>query len=72
MVGLVFAKIDPFHESLIFVGVISYLLLFLLILIRDLDNPFGHSDRRSSEDVSLKPIDDVAADLQGRLTKLQT
>jgi len=34
---------------------VSYLLLFLTFLIRDLDNPFGYYEHTSSEDVSLKP-----------------
>ena len=52
--GLVLAELDPFHESLIFTGVISYLLVFLLLLIRDLDNPFGYDQRLSGADVSLE------------------
>jgi hypothetical protein len=58
--GLVLAKIEPFHESLFFVGVISYLMVFLLMLIRDLDNPFGYYERYSGADVSLKPLQDTA------------
>ncbi len=53
--------IDPFYESLFFVGVISFLMMFLLLLIRDLDNPFGYYERSSGEDVSLKPIEDLIA-----------
>lgn len=62
--GLIFAKIEPFYESLFFVGVISYLMIYLLLLIRDLDNPFGYYDRRSGEDVSLKPLEDTAGRLE--------
>jgi predicted membrane chloride channel (bestrophin family) len=51
--GLVFAKIEPFYESLFFVIVIAYLMIYLLMLIRDLDNPFGYYDCSSGEDVSL-------------------
>jgi hypothetical protein len=51
--GLVLAQMDPFHESLTFTGVIGYLLVFLLLLIRDLDNPFGYYERFSGADVSL-------------------
>jgi hypothetical protein len=65
-VGLILVKIEPFYESLFFVGVISYLMVFLLMLIRDLDNPFGYYDGGSSEDVSLKPLEDAA----GRLAQL--
>jgi hypothetical protein len=52
-IGLVLAQMDPFHESLTFTGVIGYLLVFLLLLIRDLDNPFGYYERFSGADVSL-------------------
>jgi hypothetical protein len=65
--GLVFSKIEPFYESLFTIGIVSYLLTFLLLLIRDLDNPFGYYDGGSSEDVSLKPIEDIISELDGRL-----
>lgn len=51
--GLILADMDPFHESIMFTGVIGYLLVFLLLLIRDLDNPFGYYERLSGADVSL-------------------
>lgn len=66
LIGLTFARIEPFYESLFFVFVVSYLLLYLLFLIRDLDNPFGYYERSSSEDVSLKPLDDALCDLGKR------
>jgi predicted membrane chloride channel (bestrophin family) len=59
LMGLVLAKIEPFAESLFFVGVITFLMRFLGLLIKDCDNPFGYYDRGSVEDVSLKPIDEV-------------
>jgi predicted membrane chloride channel (bestrophin family) len=63
-VGLVLAKIDPFYESLFFVSMITFLFSFLGLLIRDLDNPFGHYEADSAEDVSLKPIQDTIARLR--------
>jgi len=66
LIGLVLAKIEPFYESLFFVGVISYVMIFLLLLIRDLDNPFSYYEHTSAEDVSLKPLEDAA----GRLTEI--
>jgi predicted membrane chloride channel (bestrophin family) len=57
--GLVFLKSEPFYESLFFVGLVTYLMLFLLELIKDLDNPFGYYEKDSYADVSLKPIDDA-------------
>jgi len=62
--GLILSKIDPFYESLFFVGVITFLMVFLNLLIRDLDNPFGYYEGDSAEDVSLKPLDDVIAHLK--------
>lgn len=59
VVGLILSKIEPFYESLFFVGVIAFLLVFLNMLIRDLDNPFGYYEADSVEDVSLKPLDDL-------------
>jgi hypothetical protein len=59
-IGLILAKIEPLYESLFFVSVISYLMIYLLMLIRDLDNPFGYYERYSGADVSLKPLEDTA------------
>ncbi len=62
-IGLILAKIEPFYESLFFVSVISYLMIFLLMLIRDLDNPFGYYERYSDTDVSLRPLEDTVSRL---------
>jgi hypothetical protein len=34
-------------------------MIYLSMLIRDLDNPFGYYERYSGEDVSLKPLEDT-------------
>jgi hypothetical protein len=54
--GLIISKIEPFYESLFFVSVISFLMIFLLLLIHDLDNPFGYYSKLSTENVSLYPL----------------
>lgn len=41
------------HEAIFFIVVISLMMIFLISLISDLDNPFGHGDAMSVEDVSL-------------------
>jgi prevent-host-death family protein len=64
--GLVLTTLDPFYESLLFSGVIAYLMVFLLMLIRDLDNPFGYYEGASRADVSLQPLTDTI----GRLAEL--
>jgi hypothetical protein len=43
---------------------LTFMMRFLGLLIRDLDNPFGYYEAGSTEDVSLKPIDDVVARLK--------
>jgi hypothetical protein len=55
--GLVLIQMEPFYESLLFSGVIGFLLVFLLMLIRDLDNPFGYYERYSGADVVLASLD---------------
>jgi predicted membrane chloride channel (bestrophin family) len=61
IIGLILAKIEPFYEAVFFVGVISFLVTFMILLIEDLDNPFGYYEPSSSQDVSLKPMLDVMA-----------
>lgn len=62
--GLISSKIDPFYESLFFVGVISFLMIFLILLIHDLDNPFGYSTKYSAENVSLYPINRILSEIK--------
>jgi hypothetical protein len=54
--GLILTAIEPFGESLFFIGVISFLLIKLLLLIADLDNPFGRGEVISVENVLLLPV----------------
>ena len=63
-IGLMLADIRPFYEALFIVGLIVFLLSYLIILIRDLDNPFGYYEASSAEDVSLHPLEDFIARLQ--------
>lgn len=67
LLGMIFLRIEPFYESLFFTGIVSYLLMFLLKLIKDLDNPFGYYDRESDSDVSLKPIEDAISKIQEKI-----
>jgi hypothetical protein len=55
---------DSVRESIFFIFVIAFLLIFLLNLISDIDNPFGFSDPDSAEDVSLLVLSSAAARLQ--------
>lgn len=68
-IGLVLSRIEPFYESLFFVCVISWLMVFLLLLIRDLDNPFGYYERYSGADVSLEPLRTAAERLAAMVAR---
>ena len=52
---LLFVKIDPYFEGTIIFGVISSMLLGLLLLIRDMDNPF-ETGSHTYADVDLETL----------------
>jgi hypothetical protein len=54
--GLMFAEVEPFGEGLYCIGAITLLLLKLLLLIGDLDNPFSAAQARSVENVTVYPL----------------
>jgi hypothetical protein len=55
-------SINPLFSGIVAANV--FLMIYLLLLIRDLDNPFGYYDRHSGEDVSLKPLEDTVRRLE--------
>jgi hypothetical protein len=60
ILGLIMARIDPYYESVFFVGFVSFVLVYMVTLIKSLDNPFSYYERvRYSGEVSLKPLYDV-------------
>ena len=59
-VGLIFTRIDPYYESIFFVAFVSFILIYMVMLIRDLDNPFGYYETENyADEVSLKPLFDL-------------
>jgi len=63
-IGLVMAKSAEIVDSLFFLAVISFLLIMLLRLISDIDNPFGHSSRDSAENVSIHLLEQAVGRLR--------
>lgn len=63
-IGLVILKLEPLYESVFFSLVVSFLVLYMLLLIKDLDDPFEyHEYGELGDEVSLKPIHDLIARL---------
>ena len=48
--GLLSIKIEPFYESLFFLGFVVFLILYMILLIKDLDNPFDYSDKENLQE----------------------
>lgn len=59
-IGLVFTRIDPYYESVFFVMFVAFVQIYMVLLIRDLDNPFNYYGGEDlTEHVSLKPLYDL-------------
>ena len=60
VVGLVIIDIKPFYASLFITTIVTFLISYMIFLIKDLDNPFDYSvNGEDGTEVSLKPIYDV-------------
>jgi hypothetical protein len=58
--GMILTRIPPFYTSLFFTVIVSFLILYMLVLIRDLDNPFDYAGKgERGTEVSLKPLHDL-------------
>ncbi len=65
ILGLITLRLDPFINSLFLTGSISLLFLYMMFLIKDLDDPFGFHHKDSVENVSIKTIEDLEERLKG-------
>jgi len=61
IIGLLMLKIGNFYESLFFTILVAFLIIYMVLLIRDLDNPFEYNKNGEEEGtvVSIKPIKDL-------------
>lgn len=58
-VGLIIMRIEPFYASLFFTLLVTFLIAYMVFLIRDLDNPFDYAgNEESGTEISLKPLRD--------------
>jgi hypothetical protein len=52
---LFFVKLDPYYEAMVIFTIIIALLISILLLIKDMDNPFEYN-KKTFADVDLSPI----------------
>ncbi|MFA5322952.1 MAG: hypothetical protein WC373_09790 [Smithella sp.] len=58
-IGLIIMKIEPFYASLFFTLLVTFLIVYMVFLIRDLYNPFDYGvNGESGTEISLKPLRD--------------
>ncbi len=68
--GLIIIKIEPFYASLFFTLLVTFLIFYMFLLIKDLDNPFDYSlNGESGTEISLKPIHDLERALEEFMAK---
>ncbi len=71
IVAMLLTKMDPFMESMFFMIPIVYLFVYMIALIKDLDNPFEYDERgEAMDEVSIKEVRDEVARLGDRLAEL--
>ena len=63
--GLIIMQIEPFLISLFLTLLITFLISYMLYLIKDLDNPYDYSaNGEGGTEVSLKPIHDLESEFE--------
>jgi len=66
---LILTNVEPFYGSLAIVGIISYVLIYMMILIRVIGTPF-HAAGKTRDDVSLFLVDSSVKFLKSKKRKL--
>ena len=69
IVILFFVKLDPYYEGLVIFTVLTALLISLLLLIKDMDDPF-EVGKKSYADVDLTLLFDLEKELERREKEL--
>lgn len=68
---LIFTNVDPFYGSLAIVGIISFVLIYMMLLINVISTPF-HAEGKTRDDVSMFLIDGAADYLQEKSTTIES
>jgi hypothetical protein len=61
VIGMIFIVIDPFYASIFFVSFVSFMLIYMIFFIKDIDNPYNYKESEYNyNEVSLKPLIDCS------------
>ena len=70
--GLLLTELGPLGEEIFYTVLPSFLMVYLILLIRDLDNPFNYSSQdAAAAEVSVKPIVDLDEKLSAKAAALK-
>jgi hypothetical protein len=71
VIGLLLVDIGSFFDALFLICIITFLLVYMIFLIRDLDNPFDYAGgANGAAEVSLHPIEQLERRLAQRADEL--
>lgn len=69
IISLLFVDMGSTVESILITGGIAYLIIYMILLIRDLDNPFQYHDKAHLQDeIAIEPLEAVDRTIRGMLT----
>jgi hypothetical protein len=69
--AMVFLSTEPFYEGLFFTLFVAFIFIYMLFLIKDLDDPFAYYDQKHSvEEISLHSLEDLKERLEERRKKI--
>jgi predicted membrane chloride channel (bestrophin family) len=58
--GLLLLQMEPVYEAMFICGLVSFLVLYMILLIKELDNPFDYvQNQDSGNNIPLKPLHDL-------------
>jgi hypothetical protein len=65
LIILLCTKMEHYHDGLLLFGSVSFILISLLMLIKDMDNPFEYG-KKTSADIDLSVLFDLEKELENR------
>jgi branched-subunit amino acid transport protein AzlD len=73
VIGLLLVDVGSFFDALFLLCIITFLLVYMILLIRDLDNPFDYQGTKTgAAEVSLQSIEQLQERLASRIEDAQS